>query len=402
MDIKHSRSGVRGKKVRSIGRLYGLLAPRAYSVIIFAALFFTLAVKFFHGFRAELLNEYFDWIAADVSFLLALEVIMAVICFLWPRRWVIRTVVILAAFVCTWSVMSAGWLIRTGTQILPAVLLPLVRDPLNSLGIIGVNLVEMPVVAVALLGPSAIALTFFFFVMVRPAPPGYNRRRFVGKIVASIFVIVISVLLCSVMARQGSAQMVSSGLRYNSQLKAVTYLFSSTSPHKAKHDLENATREVPAFDQIKIALPKQQLRNYNVIVVVLEGIQYRYTSLYDKEGGLTPYLAALAEQGVEFEDARTTITHTTKALFGLMTGRFPSSCQDLVEAVPALKPYASIATIVKNRLKFRTAFFQSAKGNFESRPSLVWNLDFDKFWAREDLSDTSGFLGYLGCDEFLM
>ncbi|MBA7711284.1 hypothetical protein ES703_120242 [subsurface metagenome] len=41
-------------------------------------------------------------------------------------------------------------------------------------------------------------------------------------------------------------------------------------------------------------------------------------------------------------------------------------------------------------------------GNFESRPGLVYNLGFDKFWARDDLGDPNSFLGYLACDEFSM
>jgi hypothetical protein len=41
-------------------------------------------------------------------------------------------------------------------------------------------------------------------------------------------------------------------------------------------------------------------------------------------------------------------------------------------------------------------------GNFESRPGLVHNLGFNKFWARDDLGDPNCFLGYLACDEFSM
>jgi phosphoglycerol transferase MdoB-like AlkP superfamily enzyme len=47
-------------------------------------------------------------------------------------------------------------------------------------------------------------------------------------------------------------------------------------------------------------------------------------------------------------------------------------------------------------LNFRTAFFQSAKGSFEARPGLVYNLGFDKFWARDDLNDPNAFLGGQG------
>jgi glucan phosphoethanolaminetransferase (alkaline phosphatase superfamily) len=403
MNTEYSQSGSKTKLLLPVRYVYGLLAPKAYSVIMFGALFCTMAVKFFHAWRMDLVNEYVGWILADVAVLLGAEVVFAVVCFILPRRWVIRVVCILAAVVCTWSVMSAGWLIRTGTQILPAVLLPLVRDPLNALGIIGVNLAKMPAAAIILLGPSAVALTFFFFVLARPVPPGYNRRLFVGRIVISVTLVIVAVLVRAGTPRRSSAQVVSEGLRYNCQLRAVTFFLLSGSARQTRADLADAGREIPDCDRLQLVRASgTHGPDQNIVIVVLEGIQYKYTSLYDKENNLTPYLASLAEQGVEFVNARSTLTHTTKVLFSLLTGRFPSVSQDLAEAVPVVKPYASIATILKQRLSFRTAFFQSAKGNFESRPGLVYNLGFEKFWARDDLGDPNAFLGYLACDEFSM
>jgi len=401
MDIGRLQSGSKVKALFSIRRLYALLAPHAYSIIMFGALFCTLTVKFFHSHRTALLNEYFGWILADIAVLLAIEVVLAVACFRWPRRSVIRPATIIAAVVCTWSVMNAGWLIRTGTQILPGVLLPLFRYPLNSLGTIGVNLAKMPTAAVILLGPSAIALTFFFCVLAKPQKPNYNPKRFAKAIIISVIIIFVAVLARNTVARPRSLSIASAGLRYNCQLKAITTLFFSGSDRLTKTDLLNAKRKIPAFDQIRLALKPHRI-NHNVVIVILEGIQYRYTSLADTSGNLTPYLATLAGQGAEFANTRSSLTHTTKVLFSLLTGRFPSVSQDLAEAVPAAKPYAGIATILKQKLNFRTAFFQSAKGNFESRPALVYNLGFDKFWARDDLSNTDAFLGYLACDEFAM
>ncbi|MHC4365415.1 MAG: sulfatase-like hydrolase/transferase [Planctomycetota bacterium] len=403
MSTEHSQSGSKRKLLLPIRYVYGLLAPRAYSVIMFGALFCTMAAKFFHAWRMDLVNEYVGWILADVAVLLGAEVVFAVVCFIRPRRWVIRVVCILAAVVCTWSVMSAGWLIRTGTQILPTVLLPLFRDPLNSLGIIGVNLAKMPAAAIILLGPSAVALSFFFFVLARPVPPGYNRKLFAGRIVISVTLVIVAVLVRGGAPKRRSAQVVSEGLRYNCQLRAITFFLLSGSARRARADLADASRKISDCDLVQLARPpRTHGPGQNIVIVVLEGVQYRYTSLYNKENNLTPYLTSLAEQGVEFVNTRSTLTHTTKVLFSLLTGRFPSVSQDLAEAVPAVKPYASIATILKQRLNFRTAFFQSAKGNFESRPGLVYNLGFEKFWARDDLGDPNDFLGYLACDEFSM
>ena len=173
--------------IRKFDQLYSFLAQRAYSAIIFGALFCTLAVKLFHSLRTGLVNEYPVWIFSDIAVLGGIEVILSIIYFRWRKRWVVRAATIIAAVVCTWSVMNAGWLIRTGTQILPCVLLPLVRSPVNSLIIIGSNLVEMPKAALALLGPSAIALAFFFSVLARPQLAVYNHKRFTKRIFSSLF-----------------------------------------------------------------------------------------------------------------------------------------------------------------------------------------------------------------------
>jgi len=297
--------------------------------------------------------------------------------------------------------MNAAWLMRTGTQILPAELLPLFRDPLNSLGIVAVNLVKMPGAALVLLGPSAVALSFLFFVLARPAGPNYNHRRFPGRIIISVIVVLAAAAARGTPAGRGSAQLTSVGLRFNCQARAIMSFLSPDFGLLARDDFAKATRTIPAFDQVEPGLTARQI-GHNVVLVVLEGVQYEYTSLANKQSKLTSYLGALAKQGVEFTNARSTVTHTTKALFALLTGRFPSVSQDVAETVPAPKNYAGIASILEDTPGFRTAFFQSAKGNFESRPGLVYNLGFDKFWARDDLGDPNSFLGYLACDEFSM
>jgi hypothetical protein len=396
MSSEHSQSRYEIGRFLYIRSLYNLLAPRAYSVIMFVALFCTLLVKLFHSWRYGLINEYLGWVLADISFLLFVEVILAMVCFRWPKKGVLRVTTIVAAVVCTWSVMNAGWLIRTGTQILPRVLLPLVRAPLNTLCIIGVNLIKVPISAVILLGPSAIALIFFFVVLANPLPPNYNRKRFFVRVIISVVIVITSILARGAVSRRGSPQIASLGLQYNCHLRAIFSVIVSDYRPPVKPE-----RQIPTLDQLRITRKPQQL-NRNIIVVVLEGIQYQYTSLANKQNNLTSYLATFAGQGVEFSNARSSITHTTKALFALLTGRFSSASQDIAETVPVIKPYASIVTILKDELNYRTAFFQSAMGNFESRPGLVYNLGFDKFWARDNLNDPNSFLGYLACDEFSM
>ena len=379
-----------------LSRMQGFLAPRAYSVIMLTALFYTLTVKLFHSWRYGLLDEYLGWIMADLSVLIAIEVILSLVCVRWPKKAVVRSATVFAAVVCTWSIMNAGWLIRTGTQILPRVLLSLVRAPVSSLFIVGVNLAKMPAVAVILLAPSAVALAFFIFVLAKPQLPVYNRGRFFARIFFCIVIVITAVVARPSLARRGSSQIGLVGLRYNSQLRAIMSLVLPD--YRRQPDPK---RTIPAFDQLKIEQELQHVKS-NVVVVILEGVQYQYTSLANKQNHLTPYLESLASQGIELSNTRSSLTHTTKALFALLTGRFASASQDIAEAVPVARPYASLATILRDKLGYRTAFFQSALGSFESRPGLVYNLGYDKFWARDDSDDPNSFLGYLACDEFAM
>ncbi len=408
MNRRNTQSGTRCERPGLVRGLYGLLAPRAWSVIVFAALFCSLAVKFYHALRYGLLREYPSWILTDIAVLLSLEVVLALICYRWPRKAVWRGAMIAAAIVCTWSVINAGWLIRTGTQILPMQLLSPIRDPVNIGKLIGRNLIRMPGAAVALLLPSAIALAFFFSALARPVPPGYDPKTFRTKIGFSLVAILVAIVGTAAASRLGSTQITAVGLRFNCHARAVLSFLLPEYRHLAPDDFSNATRQIPLAAEVPVSL-KPHRTNHNVVIVVLEGIQYRATSLaanlIESDGDRydpTPYLATVASQGVSFTNARSAVTHTTKALFALLTGRRPGACQDIGETVPLSEPYASLATILDQGMGFRTAFFQSATGTFESRAGLVHNLGYQKFFAREDLSDPNAHVGYLGADEFAL
>jgi len=377
------------------GRLYGYLAVRAYTVIMLLALFYTLSVKYFHS-RRFTSGDFLSWILADIAFLLVVEVLMSLFCSRWPRRWAVRTATVIAAVICTWSIMNAAWLIRTGNQILPRILLSLFRAPISALYMVGVNLKKMPAAALILLVPSVIALAFFIACVVRPRLPVYDKRRFRIRIIIFLVIAAAAVIARPLFSKRGSSQIGSVGLRFNAQLRAVMSLILPDYRPPL-----NPKRTIASFDELGVTALYSQTR-HNVVVVVLEGVQHRHTSLADRESHITPFLAKLADQGVEFSSMRTSLSHTTKALFALFSGRYPSASQDIVETVPAAKPYGGIATVLADELDYRTAFFQSAKGSFEGRPGLAYNLGFQKFWSRDDLDDPNAFIGYLGSDEFAM
>lgn len=392
--------------------LYAILAPRAYSVILFAALFCNLAVKFSRAVVWGLLPEYPLWILTDIAVLLSIEVVLSWLCFRWPRKRVIRAATTIAAVVCTWSVMNAGWLIRTGTQILPMELLPLVRGPVDVTVMVVENLISVPVAAAILLLPSAVALAFLFSVLARPQMPSYNLKHLRTKTIVALVLIVATGAAGIVVSVLGLTSDAGRRVRSNCQARAVLSFFLPGYRHLAPRDFENAARELLTIDDVEVRLRPQWV-NHNVVIVVLEGVQQSCTSLStahvtagcDSPGEApdpTPHLTRIAAEGAVFTGARSAVAHTTKALFSLLTGQLPSASQEIAETVPVPTPYAGLATLLEKGMGYRTAFFQSAKGTFESRPGLVYNLGFDKFFTREDLKDPNCFVGSLGADEFAM
>ena len=389
----------KGLLTTCLDKLFEVIAPRAASAIIFAALGCNLLIKFYWAAKMNLLHNYFDWIIADLSVLLSIEVLLAGICLRWPNKWVLRKTTIIAAIVCAWSAINAGWVIRKGMQLLPTDLLPLVTNPLNSIFCVAINMFQAPLSALALFVPCGIALSFFFTVLSRPYTPNKSPKFLLVR-AAICFVAIIIGMNNTQPSPVLAKEALSRPMRYNCQWKGITSLFYIKRGGASAKDLENATRHVPAYDEINLGLTNESPKKYNVVVIILEGVQFRQTSLYNKQGAPTPFLESIAATGAKFFNTRTPLTHTSKAIFSILTGRYPSPSQDLAEAVPAEKPYASVATILKNQAGYRTAFFQSAKGDFECRPATVSNLGFDKFFSRDDLKSREADIGYLACDEF--
>ena len=412
MDKDSSRVVNAAGWLRPLRAVYRALAPRAWIAIIYGALFCNLAVKLFHALRYGLVRKYPGWILTDIALLVTMGVVLDLICYRRPTKRVLRGTTIFAAVVCTWSVMNAGWLIRTGTQILPMEMLPLIRDPLNIFWLVAINMAATPKSAAILLLPSAVALAFFFSVLARPVPPRYRPSALRTRIIVSLAVAAAAAAAHVTVSTLGSPQITAAGLRFNCQSRAVLSFLLPQYRHLARGDFSNATRELPTADSMDLSLSPHPVR-HNVVIVVLEGVQYRFTSLASRRDSEaapgvaprdnpTPHLATLATQGVSFSNARSAVAHTTKALFCLLTGCLASASQDIAETVPVASPYVSLATILEKGMGYRTAFFQSAKGTFESRPGLIHNLGFDTFRAREDLDDPNAFVGYLGADEFAL
>jgi phosphoglycerol transferase MdoB-like AlkP superfamily enzyme len=384
-------------------RSFNFIVAWATSFIVAGALLCTLLAKLYWAIHVKQISQYPGWIAADIAVLAAVELLCAIICFFWRRNWAARSTLVFAALVCTWSVINAGWLIATGTQVLPAVLLPLFFNPLSRLIIVGHHLAIRPLAAAAILAPSAVALAFFFYVLAKPLISRLTKKHIQTRLI----IYAILLVACGIAAKisQTNAETKTfAELRYNSQFVAVKSTLAGIIRNKNPKTTAEWIRKIPLAEanQIPLQNHKKFAEKFNIVIIVLEGISPEQTNLFNEGNANVPFLAELAGSSAAFTNCRTTTTHTTKALFAIHTGRYPSVSQDYIEAAVKNKPYQSITTILESYYQYRTAFFQSAAGTFEARPGLVHNLGFNNFFAREDIPDANTYLGYLAADEFAL
>ncbi len=136
----------------------------------------------------------------------------------------------------------------------------------------------------------------------------------------------------------------------------------------------------------------------NVLLVVLESTRYDHTSLAPPElsrGTDTPNLLALARRGTSATRTRAVLPHTTKSVFSMLCGRYPTMQQGIIEYSANLD--IQCVPEILTRAGWDTAFFQSAWGTFEERPRLVDKLGYAHFQAWEDIQGSR--VGYLASDD---
>ena len=159
---------------------------------------------------------------------------------------------------------------------------------------------------------------------------------------------------------------------------------------------------VPRVGERKVRMPMMTAGDRpNVVLVFLESYAYSATSLGDGEADTTPFLARMAQEGVEFRQTRVLVSHTTKALWSTLTSTTPEIEANYAESVPVEQGYEGLCSLLR-RAGYRSAFFKMGKGSFESAASLCRNLGYDWAWFRENLEDPSAHLGYLAGDDMRM
>jgi phosphoglycerol transferase MdoB-like AlkP superfamily enzyme len=102
----------------------------------------------------------------------------------------------------------------------------------------------------------------------------------------------------------------------------------------------------------------------NIVLVLLESVSYSVTPLSDSKLDTMPHLARLTQEGVEFRRTYAPVSHTTKAFWATLTSTTPVIRGDYVEAIPMIRLYEGLPTILA-KVGYRSAFFEMSRGSFE-------------------------------------
>jgi arylsulfatase A-like enzyme len=139
----------------------------------------------------------------------------------------------------------------------------------------------------------------------------------------------------------------------------------------------------------------------NFLFVVLESTRTDLSTTYTGKPSLTPFLDELAAKSLVVDNAYTTVSHTTKALVGILCGTKPAPMMENIEAKPGGLPATCLPKLLREA-GYSSGYFQAA-GNFEYRRDLVANIGFDHAFI-PDPKQAAGFarVGYLGWEERVM
>lgn len=137
-------------------------------------------------------------------------------------------------------------------------------------------------------------------------------------------------------------------------------------------------------------------RRPNVLLVILESTRFDHTSLAgDDAKAETPTLARFAKAGFSAPNMRAVLPHTTKSMFSMLCGRYPTMQKGTIETTVGGQTYCLPRAL--REAGYATFFAQSAFGTFEQRPRLVMNFGYAAFRAFETLRGQK--LGYLASED---
>ena len=142
--------------------------------------------------------------------------------------------------------------------------------------------------------------------------------------------------------------------------------------------------EIP-YEDFPIArevVPEGESNNYNVIVVIMEGMSYNKTAHGDNTHNLTPFLDALMDKSLSFNNCYTSGTHTYCGIYTTMVSYPVVFRNHALKRIPVLQYDGIASTLQKNG--YQTAYFTTHDKEFDNVAGFMSQNGVERIISQAD------------------
>ena len=183
--------------------------------------------------------------------------------------------------------------------------------------------------------------------------------------------------------------------------RAVAMAYDLLSPQASKGDTlvpADGATEAPTDTYLTGGDGKRR----NVVMIFMESVRANATTLDDPNAVTTPYLDELAKTSLTADHGYAVLPHTSKSITAGNCGVEPPLDTMMTESEPDAIPSTCLPQLLSAE-GYRSAWFQSAVGEFERRADLVENFGYDEFHPVNDLpKEGFGRANYFGYEDDIM
>jgi len=157
-------------------------------------------------------------------------------------------------------------------------------------------------------------------------------------------------------------------------------------PHEK--DLSNAEypllRQADFPDNAAPLLRHDPTRPLNVVVILMESFAGRHTGALGAPGGITPEFDALSRQGILFERAFSSGTHTHQGVFASLAS-FPNlpGFEYLMKTMEAKQEFSGLPELL-DRVGYQSIFLYNGLFSWDNKEGFFRQHGMDRFVGRED------------------
>jgi len=135
----------------------------------------------------------------------------------------------------------------------------------------------------------------------------------------------------------------------------------------------------------------ERTKRLNIVIIMLESVRARSTSVYDPSLQNTPFLKELSKKSLVADEMYAVIPRTSSAWVSVLQGTYPGTNSALMYWANQEAKHPSFASLPKLLRKngYQSAFFVTTHLGYENEGQLLSNMGFDKIVSEQDYGQTA-------------